>query len=297
MAADRIAGAIGTRRGERLKEALAFLDLRARPRPAARAELCVRIEQLRDFHVMHNDGVESVSVPVSRANMHQLPIVARKLKGKEKQILWRLPFIIFEADIPFYSEAIRFITEHGFRRFEASNLSHFQLLRQAAQLKGEADSLELVTDYRLFSLNSQALLAWQEMGVSAATLYIEDDAENMALLLKSDLPINRRVVVFCSVPAITSKIAVKGVKSDAPVLSDRGDGYSVTVRDGLTVVTPERMFSLTAFRGRLQEMGCASFVIDLAAAPRDEWQRILDAFSRGKELPGTTEFNFLMGLV
>jgi putative protease len=44
-------------------------------------------------------------------------------------------------------------------------------------------------------------------------------------------------------------------------------------------------------------MGCASFVIDLTAAPREEWPQILDAFSRGKELPGTTEFNFLMGLV
>jgi putative protease len=297
MAAEKIAGALGTRRRDKLKEALASLGVRGRARSAARAELSVRIEQLRDFHIVHHDGVESVSIPVSRANMHQLPIFARKLRGKEKQILWRLPFIIFEADLPFYSEAIRFIAEHGFRRFEASNLSHFPLLRQAAQQKGELDSLEVITDYRLFSLNSQALLAWKELGASAATLYIEDDAENMALLLNSDIPIIRRVMVYCSVPAITSKIAVKGVRSDASVLSDRGDGYSVAVREGLTVVTPERMFSLTAFRGRLQEMGCATFVIDLTAATREEWPQILDAFSRGKELAGTTEFNFLMGLV
>jgi putative protease len=297
MAADRICGTLGTRRREKLKEALASLVVRARGRSAARAELTVRIEQLRDFHIVHQDGVQGVSIPVSRANMHQLPIFARKLKGREREIQWRLPFIIFEADLPFYRDAIRFIADHGFRRFEASNLSHFPLLRQAGLQKGEPDPLEVVTDYRLFSLNSQALLAWKELGASAATLYIEDDAENMALLLDSEIPIDRRVMVYCSVPAITTKIAVKGVKSDAPVLSDRGDAYSVTTRDGLTMVTPERMFSLTAFRGRLQDMGCATFVIDLAAAPREEWPRILDAYSRGKELPGTTEFNFLMGLV
>jgi putative protease len=297
MAAARISGDLRAGRGERLKEALASLGVRSRARSAPRAELTVRIEQLRDFHVVHHDGVDRVSIPVSRANMHQLPIFARKLRGKEKQVLWRLPFIIFEADLPFYREAIRFIADNGFHCFETANLAHFPLLREAVQEKTEAAPLEVICDYRLFSLNSQALLAWKELGASMATLYIEDDAENMAELLKADIPMERRVMVYCSVPAITSKIAVKGVRSDSPVLSDRGDGYSVSMKDGLTVVTPERMFSLTAFRGRLQEMGCASFVIDLTAATREEWPRILDAFSRGKELPGTTEFNFLMGLV
>jgi len=297
MAAEKIAGLLRSSRGGKLKEALADLSVKARPRSAARTELSVRIEQLRDFHIIHHDGVDNVSIPVSRANMHQLPIFAKKLRGKEKQVLWRLPFIIFEADVPFYSEAVKFIADHGFRRFEAANLSHFPLLRQAAQQKGESAPLEIITDYRLFSLNSQALLSWREMGASEATLYIEDDADNMAQLLRADIPIDRRVMVYCGVPAITSKIVVKGVKSDSPVLSDRGDGYSVTIRDGLTVVAPERRFSLTAFRGRLQEMGCSSFVIDLTAAPQEEWPRILDAFIRGKELPGTTEFNFLMGLV
>jgi putative protease len=297
MAAERISATLKSGRGGKLKEALDSLGVRSRARSGARSELSVRIEHLRDFHIVHQDGVNSVSIPVSRANMHQLPIFARKLKGKEKQIQWRLPFIIFEADLPFYREAVKIIADFGFRSFEAANLAHFPLLREAVQQKTETPPLELFTDYRLFSLNSQALLAWKDLGVSGATLYIEDDAENMTELLRSDIPIDRRVMVYCAVPAITSKIAVKGVRSDAPVLSDRGDAYSVTIRDGLTVVTPERRFSLTSFRGRLQEMGCASFVIDLTAAPREEWPQILDAFSRGKELPGTTEFNFLMGLV
>jgi putative protease len=146
-------------------------------------------------------------------------------------------------------------------------------------------------------LNSQALLAWQELGACVATLYIEDDSENLAELMRADVPIARRIMVYCGVPAITSKIAIKGVKSDVPVLSDRGEGYTVAVKDGLTVVTPQRRFSLTAYRGKLQEMGCGLFVMDLTSAPREEWPQILDAFNRGRELPGTTEFNFVMGLV
>lgn len=253
--------------------------------------MTVRIEQLRDASLLHREGVDAISLPVSRANLHQLPLLGRKLHGREGRVIWRLPFIIWEGDLPWYREAVAAIAAAGFRRFEAANLSHFPLLRDAAA------GPEISADYRLFSLNSQALLAWHELGVVAATLYIEDDATNMAALLAADLPLDRRVLVYGSVPAITTKIAIKGVKGDAPLLSDRGEGYEVTVKEGLTVVTPAKRFSITAFRGKLQEMGGGAFVVDLSGIPGDQWPRILDAFSRGGTVPGTSEFNFTMGLV
>jgi putative protease len=294
----KVVSELKVRRRKTVEQALAALVCQVRKRPAVRSELTVRIEHIREFHLLHREGVDAVSVPVSKANIHQLPIFAKRLRGKENQILWRLPFIIFEADIPFFRDALKFIAEYGFRRFELSNLAHFPLLRDVTMLKGDpSTSLASTTDYRLFSLNSQALLAWSELGAGEATLYIEDDADNLAMLLHAEIPIGRRIMVYCGVPAITSKITIKGLRSDSPVLSDRGDGYSVTVKDGLTVVTPDRRFSLTTFRGKLQEMGCASFVIDLTSVQQEEWPQILDAFSRGVELPGTTEFNFVMGLV
>ena len=208
--------------------------------------------------------------------------------------VWRLPFMIFEADTPWYREAVRFVAGYGFRRFEASNLGHFPLLREEERGEG---NLQITTDYRLFSLNSQALLCWQELGAAAATLYIEDDADNMTALLAAELPIRRRIMVYSGVPAITTKIRIKDIRSDVPVVSDRGEGYRVTTRDGLTVVTPDVRFSLTACKGRLKEMGGASYVIDLSQLPQEEWGRVFNAFNRGIELPGTSEFNFTMGLV
>jgi len=295
--AERVLPDLQKRRSVAKRAALADLAGKRPVKGGRRSELIVRIEYLRDYHLLHRDGVDAISLPVSRANLHQLPLFTRKLQGREEQVLWRLPFIIFEADLPFYRQAAGTIVAAGFRRFEAANLSHFPLLKEIGEGLAKAASLEISTDYRLFSLNSQALLAWQELGAAAATLYIEDDAINMAGLLAADVAIGRRVLVYGGVPAITSKIAIKNVKNDAPVLSDRGEGYEVAVKDGLTVITPTRRFSLTGFRGRLQEMGCTSFIVDLSAAPQDQWPRILEAFSRGQELPGTSEFNFTMGLV
>jgi putative protease len=218
------------------------------------------------------------------------------MKGRENRIIWRLPFIIFEGEIPFYREVLASLAAQGFYRFEAANLAHFMLLGEIPE-KLKATTIEISTDYRLFSLNTEAILAWRELGASAVTLYIEDDAENMSRLLVADMPMLRRVLVYGGVPVMTTKIRIKDVKGDAPLVSDRGEGYAVTVRDGLSVITAAKPFSLIQYKRRLQEMGCASFMVDLAQLSPAEWPRVLDAFARGMELPGTTEFNFTMGLV
>lgn len=280
-------------RGERLRRAkeaaLASLAGKRSAGAERRDELAVRVESIRDFHLLHQEGVDSLILPVSKANMHQLPGFAGKLRGRHDRVVWSLPFIMFEEDLPFYREAVTHILHYGFNRFEASNLAHFQLLN--------GPDIELSTDYRLFSLNSQALRHWQEKGARAATLYIEDDAENLADLLKADVSITRRVLLFAPVPVITSKIVIKGVRGDSPLVSDRGDAYTVTHRDGLTTVTAERRFSLTGSRRRLHDLGCASFVADLSSEHGEARRRVLDACIRGSVLEGTSEFNFDIGLV
>lgn len=279
-------------KGERLRLAKeAALRSLAGTRPAVpgrRDELAVRVESIRDFHLLHQEGVDGLILPVSRANVHQLPAHAAKLRGRLDNVTWHLPFIIFEEDIPYYREAVELICSYGFRRFEASNLAHFQLLA--------GHDAEISTHYRLFSLNSQALLSWHDQGVKTATLYIEDDAENMADLLAADVPVARRVLLFAPVPVITTKIAIKGVRADSPVVSDRGDAYTVTARDGLTTVTADRRFAITGQRRRLRDLGCSSFEADLSLESGDGRKRLLDACIRGMGLEGTSEFNFTMGL-
>jgi len=283
-----VAGKEGRLRRAR-ESALASLAVRRGSGAERREELAVRLDSIRDFHLLHHEGVDTLILPVSRANLHQLPAFPGKLRGRMDRIVWSLPFIMFQEDLPFYREAVVRLTECGFKRFEASNLAHFRLL--------DGLGVELSTDYRLFSLNSQTLMHWRERGVVAATLYIEDGAENMADLLGVDLPIERRVLLFAPVPVITSRIVVKGVRSDSPVVSDRGDAYGVSSRDGITTVTAERRFCIAGSRRRLRDLGCSCFVADLSAEHGEGRKRILDACIRGNAVEGTSEFNFVMGLV
>ena len=274
----------------RAKEAaLASLICSGHSSGELRDELTVRVDSIRDFHLLHQDGVDTLILPVSKANLHQLHAFAGKLRGRQEKVIWHLPFIIFEADLPFYREAVELLLEHGFKRFELANLSHFALLQGLA--------VDICSDYRLYSLNSQALLHWQEQGATAATLYMEDDFLNMESLLRANLDIVRRVLLFAPVPVITSKIHIKGVRSDSPLVSDRGDEYTVSSRDGLTTVTADRRFAISGYRKRLRDSGCGSFVADLSGETGENRKRVLDACLRGASIEETSEFNFTAELV
>lgn len=272
-----------------LKAALADISLQSRPPHKSPARVTLRIEQFRDWSVLHQEGIHAVSLPVSRANMHQLPQFFHRVKGKEEQIHWRLPFMLFEKDIPWFREALAELSRRGFTRFIASNLGHFPLLKEI--------NAAVRTDYRLFSLNTQALLQWQELGADSATLYIEDDAHNLAALLAAPLDIGRSMLLYTAVPLITSKIAIKEIKRDAPVTSDRGDAYTVAEKDGLSILSADSPFCLTGYRGELAARGCSSFELDLTAAERDSWTRIIAACAAGRPLPQTSTFNYLSELV
>jgi putative protease len=192
--------------------------------------------------------------------------------------------------VELYRDTLKQLYRAGFRRFEVSNLSHFHLLRKL-------DGIHISAWHRCFSLNSQALLAWKELGAESATLYIEDDAENLADLLSANTGATQRIVSYAPLPVMTTKIRMKDVHSNTPLQSDRGEEYRVTTRDGLQTISAVIPFSLTARHHELRQKGCRSFLIDLRQTDREGWGNIVGAFKASREIPGTTEFNYSLGLV
>jgi putative protease len=244
----------------------------------------------RDWRFPLQQGADITILPLSKAAIHQIPSSVPRMRGVEEQIVWQLPFMIFDRDMPLYRDAVRQLHGAGFRRFEVANLSHFALLRGL-------EGLHISAWHRCFSLNSQALAVWQELGVETATLYIEDDAVNLAALLAADVAIERRIIVYAPLPVMTTKIRIKDVHSNIPLHSDRGEAYSVTTRDGLQTITAATPFSLTTRHNELRGKGCGSYLIDLRQAPREAWNNIIGAFRGGREIAGTTEFNYPAELI
>ena len=259
-------------------------------RPASRETLTVVVDEPKEWRFPLQNGADATLLPLSKAVIHRLSAAVPRMRGSEGRIIWQLPFMLFDRDVPLYRDTIHTLYRAGFRRFEVANLSHFELLRGL-------EGLHISAWHRCFSLNSQALAAWRDLGAEAATLYLEDDSTNIGELLAAGVDIEQRVLVYSPLPVMTTKIRIKDVHANTPLRSDRGETYRVTSHDGLQTISSSLQFSLTARHGELGQKGCRSFVIDLSEEPRERWGEIIAAFKSGRELPGTTEFNYAAELI
>ncbi len=255
-----------------------------------REVLTVLIDQPREWRFPLLNGADSVAISLTRSAIHLVPSLAGRMRESADRIIWQLPFILFDRDTALLKGVLEQLHQAGFRRFEVSNLSHFALLKGLAGVRVSAW-------HRCFTLNSQALLAWHERGAESVTLYLEDDAANLADLLAYEMPVERRLLVFGPLPVMTTKIKIRDVHTNIPLHSDRGEEYSVSTRDGLQTIYAKTPFCLTGRRQELQQSGCSSFVMDLSQEPRDRWPDIMSAFRSARPVPGSTEFNYPQELV
>lgn len=273
-------------------KALALRDLLPKPQGnegRSKAEqLILLVDGPSDIRWALSQGAYQVVVPLHRAAIHELPRQLGRLRTDTEKIVWQLPFMLFDCDIPFMHEALTMLHQAGFRHFELTNPGQFKLMQGFA-------GLPLSSGYRLFTLNSQALAAWQEQGIQRATLYLEDDRENMANLLRLPQPLT--VMVYGPVEVMATKVKIKEINSGAPLQSDRGEGYRIRGRDGFTHISAATPFSLLGRLSELRQMGCRSFLLDLSETPPDRRNELLECFRADRPVAGTTLFNYERGLL
>ncbi len=280
------------RKGLEAAKASALEDIeqtatRNRSKPE-REELIVVVEGPGDVRWALSHGASEVIVPLQRAAIHTLPRFLGRLRDDADRVRWQLPFMLFDKDIPFVVEGLKAIFDSGFRNFEITNPGHFKLLSKYA-------GLNLSGGYRLFSLNTQALAAWNELGISRFTSYIEDDSENLSVLISSPFPFS--VIAYSPVEVMTTKVKMKEVATGVPLRSDRGEEYTIRGRDGFSLINAATPFSLTGVLANLRKAGCNSFLLDLSDTDAGQRDAIVEAFRQDREIPGTTRFNYERGLL
>ena len=272
---------------------LAIADLAPfRPPLAESPRLAVAIGNYHDLALLRQDGIDQLILPLSPGAAARLEHGPRGAVKQADRLLWDLPGAIFDADWPDYQLEIDRLIDLGCRRYRLQNLG------QVALFEGR-EGLSLECGYRLFTTNSQAACAWRELGMTAATLYVEDDRDNLAAVLSRETGLPLAVTVYGNLPMMVSRIALRGVRADRPLLSDRDQAYRVDDRSGLTVVRPEQDFSLVGHLGELRNMGCSRFVVDLAhlGAASPAGRQVLAAYARDAALPATSTFNYLQEMV
>jgi len=274
---------------ERLRRALRELQ-GCPPRHPASHRMTLGIGQSRDLHILNRPEIDRVLLPLTAANADAV-LQNRKLARQPERLLWDLPMIQFEPEWRQLKGRIDRLIEAGYTSFRLNNLGHFLLFAGRT-------GLHLAGSYRLYLLNSQAGLAWHELGLSEGMLYLEDDQQNLAKLLQLETGLDLELTVYASVPLLTSRIPLPALRHDSQVQSDRDEQFRVQSRADLTVVSPTTDFSLLQHLDRIKSMGCRRFTVDLGHlgpfSPRGK--QVLDTLQRPRVLDQTSDFNFVHGM-
>lgn len=252
-----------------------------------RNEVLLQVEGPADVRWALSQNADQVIIPLHRAAIHELGRYSSRLRSDADRVVWQLPFMLFDRELPELLATVKQLHQVGFRRFEVTNPGQFRLLQPF-------NDLLLSGGYRLFTLNSQALACWQELGLQRATLYLEDDRENIAALLRTGQPLT--VPVYAPIEVMTTRIKIKEVATNTPLQSDRGEGYRIKGRDGMLEISADTPFSLLGRLAELRSMGARSFLLDLSATAPQQREQVLDAFRADRSMPDCTLFNYERGL-
>jgi putative protease len=254
---------------------------------SSKQEVRIQLRDGREQRILQDPSVDTLILPLNGSNLQS----AVKFIRRARQIIWDIPFILFDQDWKEMRNAVRQLVQAGFRNFRLNNLGHFPLF-------DKLEDVVLYGGFRLLSLNSKSISALADIGVAEAELYIEDERENLSELLSRQLPIPTALTVYGSVPLLTSRVKIKGVRSDSPVLSDRDDAFRVSQRQGLTWLNSETDFSFIGNLRELEGFGCRHFIVDLShLGPFSQGGRqVLDALKRGQDPAGVSKFNYERGL-
>ncbi len=278
--------------GQARTQALASLLPASAPQAATGQTLTVRGRESQDFRILDEPGVAELELPLTPDTLAALKKVDHRRSDWQGRVIWEIPPMLFGAEWDEYRRAVGMLAGQGFCRFRLNNLGHIPLF---AGLSG----LTLLGGFRCYILNSQAALAWQELGLAELTVNLEDDRKNLQELFRRGVHLPPlAITVYSPLPVMLSRIPVRGVRPGSVLRAEGGEGYRVLQNHGLTEVLAERDFSLLGFLSALKGMGCGRIIVDLShcGATSAKGRQVLAALDADQPLPETTTFNYERGL-
>ncbi|OGQ88194.1 MAG: hypothetical protein A2512_02520 [Deltaproteobacteria bacterium RIFOXYD12_FULL_56_24] len=274
------------------REALAALRAGAAFAGVACPALTVRGRGVQDLRLLDEPRVDQLELALTPEAMAALKKMDLRREAWQGRIIWEIPPMLFGAEWDEYRRAAGMLAGQGFTLFRLNNIGHFPLF---AGLSG----LTLLGGFRCYTLNSQAALAWQELGLAELTADLEDECQNLEELFRraAYLP-PLAVTVYSPLPVMLSRIPLRGVRPGSLLKAEGGEGYRVSQSHGLTEVLAEQDFSLLGSIVELKRLGCPRIIADLShcGAMSARGKQVLASLAADQPLPDTTPFNYRRGL-
>lgn len=305
---------------QKRRSSRAFLKQERRPLPprtgASRFQLKIdRLEYLpylADYRRLRPDWVwDEIIFEPKRAFLGvQRPeetfgVLESFAKSEGLTLRFALPTVVRAWDEPLLKAWVQAFVRGGGRAFEVGNLGCLPLLRSFGL---DPRELDLSGDFTLYSLNTEAIRVWTELGLKRFALSVEDDARSIKdklahwpreagepqVILYKDTPLF--IAEACSLTALhqgcpTAKVC--GYRT-LEIVNDENERFYVAHESCKSIVYGAEALAWTEQLEALEGEGVGLFRCDFLTRPytSDDIKRILDAARAGQALAQTQSANF-----
>lgn len=241
-----------------------------RPAQGATLSLWLKVDNLKLLAQRLPAELAGVVAQLTPETLSQYQKLGKALSPHRQKLVWALPPVILEAELPFYTKAVAALRDSGFAAWQLSHVSQLGFFAEQGQRRaagrGGRQGGELAGlhgDYRLNVLNSlsqRVLTGWGLVTVQAA---IEIDREGLAALASAKAgPLG--LTVHGRPPLFTARLMPRFFRYDYPLVSPKNEVFELKKAFGQTVAVAQHPFSLLPFQAELAGMGLAYGVVDLS---------------------------------
>lgn len=230
----------------------------------------------------------------------------------KKMVIWALPPIIFEENLPFYGDAISQLVARGFNDWQIGHFSQIGLFGQRmsdldqrsvdgrggrqkkkARAPGRLQRQIIHGGYTLNVLNSITLAELSQRGVKSIQIVIEADRQIVASIGQHK-GAETGVTVYGFPSLLTARASLEVYKNTAALVSPKGESFILKNSEGVTQVVPQEPFSLLGYLAELHELGIDYGVVDLTNSPekREQIGEILGRIAGKHKHRKLSSFNY-----
>ena len=248
-----------------------------------------RQNNLRVFIRIDNPGwikhidfnrVHGIILKLSNSEWNNVQPLIKTVGPFKHKIFIELPKFIAEGKTNHYRSLANRLFRQGFTAFFINHLSQKLLLPKEA---------EVSTTENVYAFNDAAVRFLKEESIRYYITPFENDISNLA----RGADRNGIVPAYFYPELFYSRMPVE-LEKHKLFADKKGEKYKKFIRDGITIVIPEKPVSVTQYRNKLERFGFSSFLIDLSYhEPSDETiSRITGAFFNSEAIKPSTLFNF-----
>lgn len=265
-----VAAILGRLRINRAKAPAKPAGTKRRASAEAALPLWLKVDDLRLLNQRLPAEVAAVVAQLTPETHAQYQKLGRALAPLKQKLIWALPPVILEAELPFYAKAVTSLRDSGFAAWQLSHVSQVRFFAGKGPRRppgrsghGGVASAGLHGDYRLNVLNSLSQRVLTGMGLATVEAAVEIDRESLVALAGARAGA-LGLTVYGRPPLFTARLMPRFFRYDQPFVSPKNEVFELKKSFGQTVAVAQQPFSLLAFQAELAALGIGYGVVDLS---------------------------------